>query len=67
MQGIGADLFEPNDMSNIAANLVPYQTASIFGPGNDTYGPFPGLTTARHPSGLFDYDWYRLIPRRPIS
>jgi hypothetical protein len=66
----GNDQFEPNDTSDLAANLDAY-AATVPGIGV-SYGPFPNLNTVRHVggpvgdglnyNGLFDYDWYQIIP-----
>src|SRR5262249_25901020 len=44
-----ADPFEPNDTSDVATPLGPLSGEQIYN----------GLTIAKHPNGLPDYDWYR--------
>ena len=66
----GADQFEPDDTSDLAANLDAYQGTNAA--GAITYGPFPNLNTYKHASGpvgdglnynsLYDYDWYQILP-----
>ena len=43
-----ADAFEPNDTSD-----QPTARGTLIGTQS-----VPGLTIARHPDGLFDYDWF---------
>jgi hypothetical protein len=69
-QSLTQDNFEPNDTSDLAANLENFQTTNF--QGQTTWGPFANLTTVRHTggpvgdglnyNGLFDYDWYQIIP-----
>jgi Beta-propeller repeat len=69
-QSFGNDQFEANDTSDLATNLDAYQ-ANNLGIGI-TYGPFANLNTYRHKggpvgdglnyNGLFDYDWYQIVP-----
>lgn len=51
-QTLFQDIFEPNDTSDVAKSIDRYINA----------GRIPNLTTARKPSGLFDYDWYKVRP-----
>ena len=69
-QSLGQDFAEPNDTSDLAFNLDNFQTTNFR--GQIAWGPFPNLTTALHQngpvgdglnySGLFDYDWYQILP-----
>lgn len=49
-QNLFQDVFELNDTSDVAKGIDRYINA----------GPIVNLTTARHTSGLFDFDWFKL-------
>ena len=59
---LGADQLEPNDTSNAPFNVTNsiYQGTNYL--GQTTYGPFPLLNTFRHSNGLYDYDWFQVVP-----
>ena len=69
-QSLGQDQFEPDDTSDLAANLDAFASTNLF--GQTVFGPFPNLNTGKHVggpvgdglnyNGLFDYDWYQVLP-----